>query len=105
MEMERTVAAVTAKKKSASVASCAEVVIVRLECGCQWKFFAERFHDACKSDATSKDIFCMNKMMTLSVLGRNDSKESVPLRSHQDRWGWLYGLFRPLQDFAQALAF
>ena len=47
----------------------------------------------------------MNKMMTLSVLGRNDSKESVPLRSHQDRWGWLYGLFRPLQDFAQALAF
>lgn len=47
----------------------------------------------------------MSKMMALNVLGRNDSKQSVPLRSHQDRWGWLYGLFRPRQDFAQALAF
>jgi hypothetical protein len=44
-------------------------------------------------------------MMILSVLGRNDSKEFVPLRSHQDRWGWLCGLFRPRQGFAQALAF
>jgi hypothetical protein len=45
------------------------------------------------------------QMMILSVLGRNDSKEFVPLRSHQDRWGWLCGLFRPRQGFAQALAF
>jgi hypothetical protein len=43
--------------------------------------------------------------MISGLLGGNDSKESVPLRSHQDRWGWLYGLFRPRQDFAQALAF
>jgi len=67
--------------------------------------FAERFHDACDSDAISKGISLYEQMMISSAMGRNDSKEFVPLRSHQDRWGWLSGLFRPRQDFAQALAF